>query len=92
MFRVPQQDWAAYKALTAESDAAWVRGLTTSERFALYADLFDMVHNARRGPGDWERLDRWAWEQKLAIRLKLVDAFAKLDQLRSERAAANNPG
>jgi hypothetical protein len=91
MADVPQQDWAAYEARTAESDAAWIRGLTPEDRFALYADLFRIIWGARRGPGDWERLDRWHWDQKLATRLRLVDAFRKLDEVRRARTAASSP-
>lgn len=87
---VPQQDWAAYEALTAESDAAWLRGLTLCDRFALYAELFDVVWNARGSQGNWERLDRWNWDQKLATRLRLVEAYRKLDDRHRERFAANN--
>ena len=59
--------------------------MTPAERFAVYADMYNMLWAARRNtPGDWERLDRWRWEEKLAVRRRMVDAFAKLDRLRSE--------
>jgi hypothetical protein len=92
MVDVPQQDWMEYEARTAKTDAAWIRGLSVSERFALYDDLFSIVWGARRGPGDWERLDRWHWQQKLAARLQLVEMLSKLDQENRGRTVAENPG
>jgi hypothetical protein len=81
----PQQNWPAYAARAAEEDAKWVRALSLSERFALYADLFKIIWNARKNPrmGDWDRLDQWSWEQKLAKRRREVAAFRKLDELRN---------
>ena len=90
MVDVPQQDWSLYESLAHESDVAWVRGLTLQSRFAIYEDLFSVIWNGRRDRGNWERLDRWNWDQKLAGRQRLVEAFAKLDQLYRERAAAND--
>jgi hypothetical protein len=92
MLDAPRQDWAAYEKLAGPSDAAWLRGLTVAERFALYADLFNMVWDARRGPGDWQRLEQWHWQQKLATRLRMVEAFNQLDQRTRERAAEHHPG
>ena len=76
----PQHDWDAYRASTAESDAAWIRSLTLEERFSLYEGMFDLIWEARKGPGDWERLDQWSWEQKLALRNRMVEAFKELDK------------
>ncbi|MEX0642116.1 MAG: hypothetical protein WD468_05415 [Pirellulales bacterium] len=93
MLDAPRQDWAAYRRLTRDSDTAWLRGLTLRDRFDLYADLFNIFWEARRrNPGDWERLDQWHWNQKLATRLRMVDAFKKLDELRRERAATDHTG
>ncbi len=66
------------------------RSLTPDERFALYEDLYSIVLEARRLPGDWSRLDTWRWREKVAHRLQLVDAFRKLDQLHRERPASND--
>jgi hypothetical protein len=84
---VAQQDWATYEALAAESDKAWLRALMPQDKFAIYNDLFTILWNARR-EGDWERLEAWAWEQKLAMRLKFVEAFRKRDELLRKREAA----
>jgi hypothetical protein len=92
MLDAPQQNWAEYTNLTRSEDEASIRGMTVSERFSIYADLFNVIWNARRDLGNWERLDRWRWDQKLAARRQLVDAFNKLDELRRERSAANDAG
>jgi hypothetical protein len=91
---VPKHDWAAYEASAAKQEATQLRSLGTGERFAIYADLFDVVWTARRGvaTGDWEKLDRWSWRQKLATRLRCVHAFQKLDEIRNGRPAATNAG
>jgi hypothetical protein len=88
MLDMPRQDWAFYEALTRKENARWLRSLSLSDRFTLYEDLFNVIWTARRQVGHSDRLDRWSWEQKLATRRRLVDAFTKLDQFRRERAAA----
>ena len=92
MTTTPQQDWPLYEARARKSDAAWVRGLEPAQRFALYDELFSAIMAARHGLGDWDRLERWHWKQKVATRLRLIEAFRKLDQLDRERTAANNTG
>lgn len=79
----PQHDWAAYPALTAQEDAAWLCSLSTSQRFDLYADMFNLAWNARQNntTADWEALDRWRWEQKLAQRLRYVEVYRNLDEM-----------
>jgi hypothetical protein len=91
MLDAPQHDWSFYEAKTRGSDAAWNCGLSTQERFDLYASLFNTIWNARQKlPGDWERLEEIRWQEKLEVRQKLVHAFRKLDQYR-ERVSKNNP-
>jgi hypothetical protein len=85
MLDAPQQDWAYYEARCRASEIAWMRSLTPQEKFALYADLFNLIWSARRQPGDWQRLDDWAWRKKLALRDQQVHAFAQLDARRRER-------
>jgi hypothetical protein len=86
----PQQNWPAYEALTRAEQAEWIRTLSPQDRFAIYEDLFNMIWTTRDAHGDWDRLDRWHWQEKLAVRMRQVEAFNKLDQFRRERAAANN--
>jgi hypothetical protein len=86
---VPQQDWVAYEALTRSEDARLLRQLTAQDRFSIYNDLFKLAMTGRRGAGDWDRLDAWRWNEKVARRQSLLTALTKLDQVRRERAAAN---
>jgi hypothetical protein len=92
MLDAPQHDWTFYDAKTRDCDAAWNRGLSTSERFDLYASLFNTIWNAQQDlPRDSERLDSHRWQEKLAMRRRMVDAFHKLDEIRRERSASNDP-
>lgn len=62
--------------------------MTPEEKFAIYADMFNIYWAARQNvSGDWERLDEHRWQEKLAIRQRMVEAFTKLDEWRRERAA-----
>lgn len=81
----PQQDWLYVESRSRESEAARLRSMTLAERFAVYADMYNMLWNTRRNlAGDWERLDQARWEEKLALRRRQVEAFTKLDQLQRE--------
>jgi hypothetical protein len=88
----PQQDWTAFAAQTAAEESAWIRELKTEERFALYADLFGVIWKARQNRlrGDWDELDEWSWQQKLAVHQRCADAYRKLDEFQHARAAATN--
>jgi hypothetical protein len=86
MIDAPQQDWPAYERRSRQADAAWYRSLTPSQRFALYEDLYRIVMAGRQGPGDWSRLETWQWREKVARRLKEVEAYRKLDELRREQS------
>jgi hypothetical protein len=81
-----------YESPARKENAEWIRSLSPEERFAIYEGLFDLIWTAQRDPQETERLEHWRWELKVAQRLRAVEAFAKLDQIRRERAAANNPG
>ena len=81
----PQQDWCYVESRSRASEAARLRAMTPNERFAVYADLFNALWAARQKiPRDWKRLDQWRWEEKLALRRRMVEAFTKLDQMRRE--------
>jgi hypothetical protein len=92
MLDAPRHDWSFYEAKSRASEAAWNRELSTSERFDLYASLFNTIWNARQNlPRDSERLDDQRWQEKLAMRRRMIDAFHKLDEIRRERSASNDP-
>jgi len=81
----PQQDWSYVEARSRDSEAARLRAMTPAEKFAVYADMYNMLWAARQNvEGEWERLDQWRWEEKLAMRLRMVEAFTKLDELQRE--------
>jgi len=85
MVVVPQQDWSYVESRSRETEAARLHAMTPAERFAVYADMYNTLWAARQNvPGDWERLDQWRWEEKLAVRRRMVEAFSKLDQMRRE--------
>ena len=91
MLDAPRHDWSFYESQTLAGDAAYVRNLSTAERFELYASLFNTLWNARLSlPGDWERLDRQHWQEKLAMRLRMVDDFHKLDEYRRAQSVSAN--
>jgi hypothetical protein len=90
MEKAPKQNWIMYEALAASHEAAELRGMTPTEKFAIYADLFNLVRNARSNQGNWARLDEWSWQQKLETRQRMVLAFGKLDEIQHARAAASD--
>jgi hypothetical protein len=92
MLTPPQQDWVYYEAVTRPHDTEWLRSLTIAQRFQIYADLYQFIFDARRGRADWAQLEDWHWQQKLKIRLRMVEAFAERDRLRHDRRAADDTG
>jgi hypothetical protein len=90
MVDAPCHDWSRYDSLIERERVQWIRSLSPQQRYALYEDFFNLVHSAPRKALERERLEQWRWAEKLAMRLRLVDAFRKLDQYRRERAATNN--
>jgi hypothetical protein len=91
MLDAPRQDWSAYQAKADAFDRQWLHGLTVEDRFAMYSDLFNLVQNSRVQSANREELDRWHWQQKLAARHRMFEAFQKLDAYR-ERTAKHHAG
>jgi hypothetical protein len=93
MSDAPKQDWVYYELQCCESDAQRLRTMTPADRFALTADLFNLQWIARQqAPGRWQRLDERRWQEKIALRKRMADAYKKLDTWRSERAATSPAG
>jgi hypothetical protein len=90
MLDAPRQDWQLYEAMSRAGDAAWLRGLAAGDRFALYADLFNLIASKRSGVLVSDRLDQMRWREKMETRQRVVDAFARLDQWRRERTASSH--
>lgn len=89
---LPRQNWTAYEVRAKPIDEAVLREMTPEEKFEQYEDLFEIVSAPRQVSGDWARLERWEWEQKVAARLRQVAAFQKLDQRYRGQNAANHSG
>jgi hypothetical protein len=79
----PQHDWTYLEGLVQPYDAASLAAMTPAERFCVYADLYNSLWAGRqRVQGDWAKLDEVRWQEKLAQRRRMVEAFTKLDRLR----------
>lgn len=89
----PQQDWSYYEAKSREATAKWLRSISWDERLAIYEDMFNVFWDARREmPGDWERLNHWQWNEKVAVRRRMVETYRKRDERLRGRTVANNVG
>ncbi|MGE3241308.1 MAG: hypothetical protein AB7G28_22475 [Pirellulales bacterium] len=91
MVTAPQQNWQLVEKLSRADDVAWLRSLSSHDRFALYAGLLKLIRSSTLTPEEQERLERQRWEDKLVLRRKTVEAFHKLDELHRGRAATNHP-
>lgn len=78
----PQQNWELYRTLTEQSHREYLRSLTTDERFRLYEDMYQIVCT-NRDPEEWRRLEQRGWEQKLALRKRMIEAFTAMDKRKS---------
>ena len=90
----PRQDWVRYREMTRANDEAWARSLSVEEKFAIYADLFNLLSAARQQlpeNTEHERIERWQWKQKLAERERMLRAFQKLDSRNRERTSPCDP-
>jgi hypothetical protein len=86
MTDAPRQNWATYADRANATEEAWLRGLTVTQRFEMYADLFSILIESRDDRRDEERLENWRGNRKSAARLREVQAFTKLHDFRRERA------
>jgi hypothetical protein len=73
------RDWNVYEQRCKAVHAQWLRSLTPSESVILYQGLHRLARaQADDSPG-WQRLRQRCWEEKVAIRRKLHEAFSRLD-------------
>jgi hypothetical protein len=75
------RDWDLYAERCRDAHVEWLRGLTVEQSVALFAEMFEDALSRPPDPAERERLDRIRWEEKLAVRLRLVRAFQALDRL-----------
>jgi hypothetical protein len=90
MLDAPRQNWELYESLSRSADAAWIRGLTLSQRLEIYSELFNLVWQARDPAADNDRLEQQRWQEKLMLRKRLSEAFAQWDQQRRDQSAPNH--
>lgn len=76
----PQQNWPAYRALTAEADRRHARSLSIEQRFSLYEDLFTIVCRKGNPSPDNERVEQRRWAEKMALRRRLNEIYKAADQ------------
>jgi len=81
----PQQNWDLYRSLTDKHQREFLRNLTVDQRFQLYQDMYRVVC-VGRDDDEWRRLEQRRWEEKLASRLRMVEAFAAMDRYNREQA------
>lgn len=90
MMDAPRQDWSLVDARMRETDAVWFRSMPPHDRLALYEDMLRIVMDARRELDGRDRIDRNCWQEKLATRHRMVDAFSKLDLIHRGQAVSHN--
>ena len=59
--------------------------MTPAERFTVCEELFETLIVPWIGTPEWRKFEELRWQEKLRIRNKMVQAFRKLDEYRSER-------
>jgi len=82
MWTAPRADWAYCERRARPEHVSWLRQLTPADVLDLYEE-FHSIASATVGVGPaegLERIERRRWEEKLALRRKLRDAFAALDR------------
>jgi hypothetical protein len=82
MLEAPKQDWKLYAAKWHEDHVEWLRRLTPAAALSLLESMrrFANAHSAVSSTR--ERMEAARWEEKLAIRRKLLAAFKALDERR----------
>jgi len=82
MIEAPKQDWKLYEAKCREEHVAWLRGLTPTAALALFESMGQFA--ARHAPASPARvrMEEARWQEKLAIRRKMLAAFTALDRIR----------
>jgi hypothetical protein len=82
MLEAPKQDWKLYEAKCREEHNQWLRGLTPSAGLSLFENMRRLAASHVPESPDRERLEAARWQEKLAIRRKLLAVFATMDRRR----------
>ena len=90
MLDAPKQNWQLYEAKCRDAHTQWLRSLTPETAWEMYQSLFAFAASQIDGSAGWERLQQHRWEEKLAIRQRMVAAFANLDLWKLEQLREPN--
>ena len=84
MIEPPKQRWAWYEEKCRSEHTAWLRSLSPAASFALCEDLYRLARRAQDGASAAERMEQERWQEKLALRKRVVAALTELDRRRRE--------
>lgn len=84
MIEAPKQDWKLYEAKCRQEHVEWLRGLSPTAAMALLEDMRRLATESTAESPVRERLESARWQEKLAIRRKLLSVFVALDQRRRD--------
>ncbi len=76
---MPERDWNAYQQQCDVFHRQWLRCLTQKESMILYQGLHRLARAQSDHSAGWRKLRQKHWEEKVAIRRKLHEVFARLD-------------
>ncbi len=85
----PQRDWEQFESLKREQLREKMTAYTPVQRLDEYADIFETVVELRSRTGIDYRTGH-LWEEKLAIRDRLVENYRKLEQFRRGHSTEAN--
>ncbi len=84
MLDAPKQNWKLYEELCEAEHVRWLRSLTPEQSWRLYRSMFQFASRLESISGVSTELELDRWEEKLAIRKRLCDLFAKRDKVRRD--------
>ncbi len=85
MLDAPKQNWQLYEKLRRRYQQG-ARNLSPSQSFSIFQDLWSLTYGRMMSSEIKEHIAQIRWEEKLAIRRKIVKAFKKLDEMRNGRS------
>ena len=87
MLDAPQHDWSLYEAKCREADRRRLREMTIAESWELYQSMFEL---AADGGDKSPRLEESRWQEKLAIRQRIVRVLSEVDRISRGSCVADN--
>jgi hypothetical protein len=85
------RDWGSYERRCEQERVAWLRSLTPAAALALVEDFHRFAASIEVDPQAAERVERKRWQEKLAIRRRVVAALSQLDQASGGRCDSRPP-